>query len=163
MVGEGDRAMSVREGFDAEQEKRCRERQLIVLGAALANKEVRTKIRSDEFADARIGSAVGELSGAFGCRTGLRCLLSDLGVNEWDEQDGSPLDLLIEHVRLDGRLALVWRGIAYAIDNTNSVRALSAREKSEALENAAKVVDESHRLIQAAREAASPPKQKAKP
>src|SRR5690606_37210037 len=37
--------------FDSEQTQRCRERQLMLLGAALASKELRTRIREGYFAD----------------------------------------------------------------------------------------------------------------
>ena len=55
--------------------------------------------------------------------------------------------------RLDARLAVVWRDIAYAISNTNAVRALTAGEKEAALGKAYRVVSDAREMLSAANRA----------
>jgi hypothetical protein len=145
-------------GFNDEQEKRARERQLLLLGALLGCRapDLRARLNGMEFGDKRISDAAADLINPEPTRLSLRCVLNDVGLSEWNESDGSPLELLIEHVRLDARLMTVYRSVAYAIEKTNAVRAMSAREKNAALEQTEKVVDEAHRLFQQAKEVSRP-------
>lgn len=141
---------SLREGFREEQDRKARERQLVLLGAVLADRELRLRIREAYFADARIGGAFQDLTtGATKTRIGLREVLGDLGLHEWDESSGSPLELLIEHVRLDARLAVIHRPILHAIENSELVRSRSAIEKAEALKHVERIVKEAHDMVTA--------------
>ena len=151
---ERERLAKFRIAFDDEQNRRARERQLIVFGAMLASKQLRQQLKESDFADARIGSAAEDLGKPQPTRISLRCVMSDVGAGEWEPTDGNPLNLLIEHVKLDARLAVSWRDVQKSIDHTNAVRSMGTKEKRAALEHVERVVDEADRLFKRAREAA---------
>lgn len=78
--------------------------QVAMLGALIANRELRSKVPPEFFSEKKFQCAAAELDGSRGStfRYLRETLLEILGV-EWDLKDGSPLDSMVERLSVNGR------------------------------------------------------------
>lgn len=128
------------------------ERQLVAFGMALASKEARRQLKSEDFASSVVGYAFEDLGPRpTEERSGLKYLLSEIGVGDWDIKDGNPGSMLLEHVRLDARFQVMINDIAQAFGGVERARNGTASQKISALKHAEKAVDEAYRVQQAAK------------
>lgn len=127
----------MRSGFDSLQNVKARERQLVLLGALLASKELRQSIQRIEGWDHRLNAAINDLFDASSLaknKNSLALVLEDLGVSEWGSDLGNPLRLIVEHVRLDGEIGSELAAVAHESMRLFRARHGTASDKREAVE-----------------------------
>lgn len=135
----------VTDGFDDIQNQRARERQLVLLGALLASKELRQSIRNVEGWDGRVNGAINDVldtSLVTKNKTALKALLEDIGVREWTPENGNPLKLIAEHVRLDGDIGGQLAVVARESMKMFRARNESANDKRRAIERVKEALEE---------------------
>lgn len=74
--------------------------QLVILGAVIADKEVRDLVDRCDFIDPDLGSVLSELVSGTGDYQHLSKIMKRFGIT-WSKSDGAPLDALIERIKVD--------------------------------------------------------------
>jgi hypothetical protein len=136
------------QAFREEQDRRSHDRQLLLLGAMFASKEMRAKVTPEHFADYALRCAADDMLGAgTNGKSGLQAFANSVGLHEWDAKTKGPaafFALLLNHCRADAELRDVLFNVVRSFQQLERVASGTLADKHGAAAKARQIAWEVH-------------------
>lgn len=140
-----------RNSFREEQDRRSRDRQLVLLGALFASEGMRARVDGKTFADAALQDAALEmLGGGSAGKWGLKTFANSIGLAEWEPtKNGAAtfLALLLKHCRADAEVRDLLTNVVRCFERVERTAHGSLAEKLDAAARAKRLIEEAYAAV----------------